>query len=319
MSATDAPTRAEIEAARTRVYDVARHTPLELSDALSDDAGVPVHLKLECWQPTRSFKVRGAYNAIAQLTPDQRAHGVVTASAGNHGQAVALAARALGTRATVFVPATAPDIKQQRIRRLGAELRSDAADYDEAERIATQHARDTGAIFVHAFSDRAVMAGQGTIGLELYDDMPALRDVVVPVGGGGLITGVGIAVKAVSEGVRVIGVQSTETRAMYEAFHAGRAVDVPIPPTLADGLAGCTDEATYRRARDVVDDIVLVEEADIAHAIRFLWTHAGVVAEGAGAVVVAAVLARRIELRGPAAVVITGGNIDTARLSSLLH
>jgi threonine dehydratase len=305
-------------AARRRIAGVARHTPLERSASLSEAAGCDVLLKLECWQPTRSFKVRGAYNATALLTEAQRARGLVTASAGNHGQAVALAARHVGAHATIFVPAAAPEQKQRRIRRLGAELRSEATDYDDAEQRAQRHAAERGAVFIHAFSDAAVIAGQATVALEVLDDLPAVREVIVPVGGGGLIAGIGQVLKALAPDVRVIGVQSTETTAMYEAFRAGHAVDVPIPPTLADGLAGCTDEATYRRARAVVDELLLVDEQEIAAAIAALYRDDGVVAEGAGAVAAAAVLTGRVQLRGPAVVLITGGNIDARQLARIL-
>jgi threonine dehydratase len=312
------PSVDDVIAAARRIADFVQRTPLERSHLLSDGAGTDVHLKLECWQRTRSFKVRGAHNAIALLDCPDRARGLVTASAGNHGLAVAVAARALKARATVFIPRDAPATKRSRILRLGAAVQDDARDYDEAERLAQGFARRTGAIFVHAFSDPAVVAGQGTVALEILDELPSVRDVIVPVGGGGLAAGVGIVVRSLAPATRVVGVQSTQTRAMYEAFRANRVVDVPVVPTLADGLAGCTDEAAYGMVRDVLDDIVLVEEAEIAEAIRELYAEEGVVAEGAGAVAVAAVLSGRIRPLGPAVVLVTGGNIDGARLAGLL-
>jgi threonine dehydratase len=312
------PSVNDVVAAAHRIAGFVHRTPLERSHRLSDAAGNDVHLKLECWQRTRSFKVRGAHNAVALLDRTERARGLVTASAGNHGLAVALAAREWEARATVFIPRDAPATKRSRILRLGAAVQDEARDYDEAERLARECARRTGALFVHAFSDPAVVAGQGTLALEILDDLPSVRDVIVPVGGGGLAAGVGIVIRALAPAARVVGVQSTQTRAMYEAFRANRVVDVPVPPTVADGLAGCTDEAAYGMVRDVVDDIVLVEEAEIAEAIRELYTEEGVVAEGAGAVAVAAVLAGRVRPRGPAAVLVTGGNIDGGRLAGLL-
>ncbi|CAN5812207.1 threonine ammonia-lyase [soil metagenome] len=313
------PTVQDVQAARQRISAAVRWTPLERSDYLSERCGADVLLKLECWQRTRSFKVRGAFNALGTLPAGDRSRGVVTASAGNHGQAVALAARAHDVPATIFVPANAPQIKQQRIRQLGAALNLDAPDYDEAERLAFEFAAQEGRPFVHAFSDAAVIAGQGTVGLEIIDDAPQVRDVIVPVGGGGLIAGVGLVLKAMQPHVRVIGVQSVETRAMYEAFRAGRVTDVPITPTLADGLAGCTDETAYGLARGVVDDIVLVEEQAIAHAIATLYARDGIVAEGAAATAVAAVLGGNVQLRGPAVLVVTGGNIDGAILAGILR
>jgi threonine dehydratase len=305
------------DAAR-RISGAVRRTPLQRSEALSSELGLDVLLKLECWQRTGSFKVRGAFNAVGSLTDAERQRGLVTASAGNHGQAVALAAREHGARATVFVPAGAPATKRQRIERFGATLRTEAADYDEAEALATQHAHETGACFVHAFSSREVVAGQGTVGLELLAETTRIEEVLVPVGGGGLIAGLGLVLKSVLPNVRVIGVQSTETRAMYEALAAGRAVDVEIPPTIADGLAGCTDQDTYERVARVIDDLVLVTEDEIRTAIRALYEHDGVVAEGGGAVAAAALLAGRVRARGTTIVMVTGGNIDAARLAQIL-
>jgi threonine dehydratase len=312
------PTLNEIYQARQRIRGVAHRTPLERSSWLSELAGCDVYLKLESWQRTRSFKIRGAYNAIASLAPEQKARGLVTASAGNHGQAVALAAQLIGARATIFVPGNAPEMKKRRIRAAGAVLDTDCDDYDDAERAAAEYASRTGACFVHSFSDRAVVAGQGTIGLEILEDLPHVHNVIVPVGGGGLIAGIGSAIKAASPAIRVIGVQSTETRAMYDAFEAGRPVPCPITPTLADGLAGQVDEVSYARARTVVDQMVLVEEAAIPDAIRALYGD-GVTAEGSAAVGVAALARRTVTIDGPAAVVVTGGNIDAQRFAAILE
>jgi len=312
------PTIREIYVARRRLSGVARRTPLERSGWLSAVAGCDVYLKLECWQRTRSFKVRGAYNAVASLGAEARAAGLVAASAGNHGQGVALAAAELGAKATIFVPASAPATKQSRIRALGAELRTVDGIYDDAEAAALAYAEEVGACFVHPFANPLVVAGQGTVGLEIVEDLPTLRSVVVPVGGGGLIAGIGTAVKATAGSVRVLGIQSDQTRAMHAAFEAGRPVDVPPGETLADGLAGGVDASSYERARAVTDEIGLVDEAAIAEAIRELYRREGVVAEGAGAVVVAAVLKGTFELEGPAVLVVSGGNIDAARLAGIL-
>jgi threonine dehydratase len=304
--------------ARQRISGFIRRTPVERSPGLSRACGSDTFLKLECWQRTGSFKARGAFSAITLLDEEARSRGLITASAGNHGQAVALAAHTFGARATVFVPAGAPETKRQRIRRHGAELRDDAPDYDRAELMAREHANATGGVFVHAFSDPAVVAGQGTVALELLEDLPALGTVLIPVGGGGLAAGAGSALRALRPELLLIGVQSTRTRAMYEAFHAGHVVDVPIPPTHADGLAGCTDEVSFRRTADVLDDIALVEEEEIAGAIRELHAADGVIAEGAGAVAAAALLHGRVRVRGTVAVLITGGNIDGERLARIL-
>jgi threonine dehydratase len=314
----DRPTLDDVRTARRRIAATACRTALEESPSLGERVGAPVLLKLECWQPTRSFKVRGAANAVAGLEPARLARGLVTASAGNHGLAVALAARRAGVALTVYLPRAAPAVKRERIRAMGAAIRDEFDSYDDAERAAIADAAARDQEFVHAFSDPAVIAGQGTIGLELLEDAPQVCDVIVPVGGGGLISGIGLVLRTLAPAVRVIGVQSTQTRAMHAAFAAGHVVAVPVPPTLADGLAGCTDDATFQRARDVVDEIVLVEEDEIAAAIRALFTDDVVTAEGSGAVGVAALLARRITPRGPTAVIVTGGNVDPRTLCDVL-
>lgn len=311
------PTLSEIYQARRRILGVVHRTPLERSPGLSDLAGFDVYLKVESWQRTRSFKIRGAYNAIASLDSGRRARGLVTASAGNHGQAVALAAQAVSAHATIFVPVNAPETKKRRIRALGATLDTTCADYDEAERAAAEFADRTGATFVHAYSDRAVVAGQGTIGLEILEDLPQVANVLVPVGGGGLIAGIGLAIKAASPTMRVIGVQSSETRAMFDAFAAGKPVATPVTPTLADGLAGQIDETSYARARAVADEMVLVPESVIPNGIRALYGD-GVISEGSGAVGVAALLEHAVALAGTTVIVISGGNIDAARLAAIL-
>ncbi|HUE77073.1 MAG TPA: threonine/serine dehydratase [Longimicrobiales bacterium] len=312
------PNVRELYEARERVRRVARHTPLQHSQWLSDHVGGEVWLKLECWQRTNSFKVRGAYNAIASLDEATRDKGLVTASAGNHGQAVALAARLFEARATIYVPTNAPETKKARIRGFGAELREIDGIYDDAAAAARQHVDDTGAYYVHPFSDPAVVAGQGTVGLEIIEDLPSVKTVVVPVGGGGLVAGIGIALKSITgDSTRILGVQSTMTSSMFRAFEAGHVVETEIGKTLCDGLAGEVEEASFERARPVVDHMALVDEDDVAPAIRALYHRDGVVAEGAGAVGVAALLSGAIEPDGPTAVVISGGNIDVENLARI--
>ncbi len=307
-----------VMAARRRIAPFVRRTPLERSAALSAATGVDVWLKLECWQPTRSFKVRGAFSAVTALDGEARQRGLVTASAGNHGQAVALAAQAAGARVLVFLPADAPATKMGRIRRLGAEIDASSADYDTAEVAARAYAEAHGMTFVHGYSDPLVVAGQGTVALEILEDLPDLRTLLVPVGGGGLIGGAGIVARAVAPDARVIGVQSVRTPVMHDSLADGRVVDRPILPTLADGLAGAIDERAFRLARDVVDGILLVEESDIAGAMRWLQQEEGILAEGSGAVAVAALLAGAATFDGPVAAIITGGNVDGAKLAGIL-
>lgn len=324
-TADSGPDRNAILRARDRLADVARVTPQEHSTWLSEIAGVPVYLKLECWQRTRSFKFRGAYNAVAALDATVRRRGLVTASAGNHGLALALAARLLDATATIFVPASAPVTKKERIRRTGGELREVPGIYDDAAAAARAYAAENGAHFLNAFADPDVVAGQGTVGLEVLDAVSRAEpgpagsdrlDVLVPVGGGGLAAGIGLAV---ADRGRVIGVQSTATTAMHAAFEAGRVVPVHDPTeTLCDGLAGETEQAAYERARPVVERIELVEEAAVGPAIRSLYRNEAVVSEGSGAVGVAAILAGDLHLEAPTVVIITGGNIDTSTLARIL-
>ncbi len=337
MSSADGVTvrRSDVVAARARIAGFARVTPLEPSPWLSAQAAAPVHLKLECWQRTGSFKIRGAANAVAALDEAALGRGLVAASAGNHGQGVALAGRERGARVTIFVPAGAPATKKDRIRALGAELR-EAADYDAAEADAVAFAEAAGAHFIHPCADAGVVAGQGTVGLELLEQLPDLRTVIVPVGGGGLLAGVGAALRAAdgaappdADGaaapggargaVRVVGVQAERTSVMHDSLEAGRVVPTPPQsPTLADGLAGGIDVVSLARVARIVDAIALVDEAEVARAIRLLFHHHGVVAEGAGAVGVAALLRGAVRAEGPTAVVISGGNIDGRRLSEVL-
>lgn len=306
-------------AAAKRIEQRVTHTPLEHSIVLSRRAGVDVHLKLECWQTTRSFKARGAFNALLSREPRELEHGVATASAGNHGLAVALAARELGAEAVVFVPASAPAAKTRRIEELGARLRTVDGSYDDAEAAAREYSADADVVLIHPFDDADVVAGQGTVALELLSDLPSLEQVVVPVGGGGLIAGVGTCLKAATDGVvRVTGVQSRRTSAMHAAFEAGRVVRTAVRPTLADGLAGAVSDASYRRAAAVTDQLLLVEEDSIAEAMRLLYRSHGVVAEGSAAVGVAALLEGTLSPEGPAVLIITGGNVDDDALAGIL-
>lgn len=307
---------ANVVAARDRIAGEVWRTPVERSSWLSDRAGVDVHIKFECWQRTGSFKVRGAFNAMALLQRSRGKSGIVTASAGNHGQAVALAASRAGLRCLVFVPNAAPEAKKSRIRDFGAELNDRYGSYDEAEDAALEHAAGNDLHFLHPFSDPAVVAGQGTVGLEILEQLPEVRTVIVPVGGGGLAAGVGIA--CAERGVRVLGAQSDRTRNMHDALAAGALVDVPVQPTLADGLAGRTDEVSVERVARWVDRVALVDEDTIAAAIRGLFQHHGAVAEGAGAVGVAASLSGELRAEGPVAIVVSGRNIDPDLLARIL-
>jgi threonine dehydratase len=298
-----------------------RPTPLRRS--FVEAAGVSeLLLKLECWQPTGSFKVRGATNLMASLDENARRHGVVAASAGNHALGVAFAAERLGAgvRTTLFVPRTAPRSKVAKLGRFPVELREAGDTYDDAVEAAEAFERETGAVFVHAFEDARTAAGQGTIGLELLAERPDVAAVVVPVGGGGLIAGVATAVKALAPGIRVVAVQPDASPALRESVRLGRPLlTYPAGPTLADGLSGGIGHVAFDH-RDLVDEIVTVSEGEIEEAIVALVAADQVVAEASGAVGVAAVRAGRVaaDARGPVAVIVTGGNLDAPVLARLV-
>lgn len=313
---------ADIRAAAARLQGRALHTPVRRSEWLSTASGAGVHLKLEIVQPTSSFKIRGAFNAALRVR--ERAGGgpaprLVTASAGNHGRGLACAARDLHLSLTVFVPADAPRAKVDAIRAAGAELR-ECRDYDEAERQAKAHAAGGGGLFVSPYWDADVIAGAGTIALELFEDLPSMDAVIVPVGGGGLISGIGIAVKAVSPKTRVIGVEVAASCPFTKSLAAGRLVTIDVGPSLADGLTGNLDPDTITLdiVREVVDQIVTVDEPLLRRALAGMVTNEHLIVEGAAAAGPAAVLSGQIDLKGNIAVILTGANIDGNRLCSVL-
>jgi threonine dehydratase len=300
---------------------VARHlapTPLRPSLAARE---VDLRLKLECWQPTGSFKVRGATHLLSTLSAEERRRGVVAASAGNHALGVAFAASRLrDVKATLFVPESAPRAKLDKLRRFRVELRETGATYDDAVEAARAFERQQGAVFVHAFEDLRTAAGQGTLALELLEECEAPAAVLVPVGGGGLLAGVATVVKARAAGARVVAVQPAASPALAESIRLGRPLlTYPAGPTLADGLAGGIGEIAFDH-RDLVDEIVTVSEAEIEDAIVALVERDQVVAEASGAVGVAAVRAGKLRggAGGPLLAIVSGGNIDIAVLAPLL-
>jgi threonine dehydratase len=312
------PSSADVRAAAARLQGVLVRTPLTRSAALSARLGVDVYLKCEQLQRTGSFKLRGAYNALATLPAEARARGVVASSAGNHGLGLAYAARALGIRARVFVPATAPAVKRDGIAALGAEVDATHADYDAAHHAAERFAREHAFTFVNPCAGEPLLAGQGTVGLEILDELPGLRTIVVPVGGGGLVGGIAALLRDVAPTVRIVGAQSERTNAMAASLAVGHRVDVAVPPTLAEGLAGQIDDVGYAIGRVALDEIVTVSEEAIARAIAWLAREHGMRVEGSGAVAVAALLAGAATVSdGPVAVVLSGGNIDDARWREL--
>jgi len=309
----------DVERAGAAIRPYLPPTPLRRSFALrgSGDA----YLKLECWQPTGSFKVRGATHVLTCLSPDERRRGVVAASAGNHALGVAFAVQALGGKAeaTLFVPETAPRAKVEKLGGFPVTVHVEGATYDDAHALAMAHVERTGATYVHAFDDPRTAAGQGTAGLEILDDRPDVGAILVPVGGGGLISGLAAAVKARAPSVRVVAVQPEASPALSESIRQGRPLlEYPARPTLADGLAGGIGEIVFAH-RDLIDDIVLVSEAEIEDAIVALLADDQVVAEASGAVGVAALRSGKWRGDGrPVAAVVTGGNIDARVLGRLL-
>ena len=303
---------AEVEEARARLRGIVRRTPLTRSRFLSDIAGADVYLKWENLQETGSFKLRGAYNMIASLRLEERARGLVTASVGNHGAAVAYVAQKLGLEATIVVPAAATQFKIQRIRSWGAEVQVAGATYDESVEVAKELSNQEGRAFIPATEHPGVMAGQGTIAMEILEEHPETDALVVPVGGGGLIVGMAVWAKSVRPGLRVIGAQSSRARTMYESLLAGRVVEVSEEPTVADGLAGGITPENLALVQEHVDQIVLAEEARIPEAMAQIRAKEDQVIEGAAAVGVAALMQGTLSLRPEevAVVLITGGNLD---------
>jgi threonine dehydratase len=312
-------TRADVEEARRLIAPYLPPTPLRRAFSVP---GGRARLKLECWQPTGSFKVRGALRVMASLGPAERKRGVVAASAGNHALGVAYAIQAMGgdVPGTLFVPETAPRAKVEKLRTFPVTVVEAGATYDDAAVRAAEHAERTGAYEVHAFQDPRTAAGQGTVALEILEQEPETGTMVVPVGGGGLISGMAAAVKAERPDVRIVAVQPEASPSLRDSLAQGRPLlDYPARPTLADGIAGGIGEIVYRH-RHLIDDVVIVAESEIEDAIVALIAQDQVVAEGSGAVGVAALRSGRLRVEDgrPVAVVITGANIDARVLGRLL-
>ena len=306
------PSLRDIEQARERLAGIARVTPVFGSETFSRRAGRQVWLKAENLQRTGAFKVRGAVNKIAHLSAEERAAGVVAASAGNHGQAVAWAAREAGVRARIYVPQDAPMAKVEACRNYGAETVMVGAGFEEALEATLSHVDATGATFVHPFEDPLVVAGQGTIGLELAEQVSDAEVAVIPVGGGGLAVGIALALRELRPEVRIVGVQAAACTWLVEGGGSGF--------TIADGIAvKRPSELTGPLLRELLDEIVAVSDEEISEAIVLLLERTKLVVEGAGAVGVAAVLSGRIGGSGPAAILLSGGNIDPTLLISVMR
>jgi len=310
-------TMRDSDSARARIAPIARKTPLVSSSALTELTGNEITLKLESLQETGSFKPRGAANKILSLDPGVRQRGVITVSSGNHGRALAYVAHRLGLRAVVCLYDTVPANKRDAIQKLGAEVVIKGSTYQEASKEAYRLVEKEGLEMIHPYNDPLVIAGQGTIGLELLEQFPDLDAVVVPLSGGGLLGGIAFTLKSADPGIHIVGVMMERGPAMVESLRAGRVVDIVEEPTLAHALAGNIHpcEYTFELVRKTIDETVLVSEEEIASAMTFALERHHLVVEGAGAVGIAALISGKVKHLGKhVAVVISGGNVDMALL-----
>ncbi|MDY3973091.1 threonine ammonia-lyase [uncultured Veillonella sp.] len=311
-----------IEAARERLKGVAQRTAIMQSTSISQRCGCEVYLKMENFQRTGSFKLRGAYNKVASLTNEERALGIVASSAGNHAQGVALAAKEYGCKATICMPSNAPLSKVEATLSYGADVVLAGDFYADAYEEACRLQKEKGYTFCHPFDDPVVIAGQGTIGLEILDEVPDADVIIVPVGGGGLIAGVAAAVKAIRPSIRVIGVQTANMPSMQASIAEGHLVTVPANKSLADGIAvGTPGTLTFQLVEDYVDEVVTVTESEIAESILFLLERVKTAVEGAGACPVAAMINDKIDgLAGKKVVaLVSGGNIDVNMIDRIIN
>ena len=322
MTAVDVPlvSLADVQAARVLLEGISRVTPLEGSRPLSRGVGGPVSLKCENLQRTGSFKIRGAYVRIAKLTDAERDRGVVAASAGNHAQGVALAARLLGCDATVFMPESAPLPKVEATKAYGATVCLHGATVDEALAAAAAWGERTGAVLIHPFNHSDVIAGQGTVGLELLEQCPDVRTIVVSLGGGGLVAGIAVAVKALRPDVKIVAVQAAGASAFPASLSAGYPIPLATMSTIADGIAvGCPGDITFRHVRDLVDRVATVDEDALSRALLLCLERAKLVVEPAGAAAVAALMEDPTAFEPPVVAVLSGGNIDPVLLSKVIR
>ncbi|MEU7342448.1 threonine ammonia-lyase [Streptomyces bacillaris] len=310
----------DVRGAQKMLSGVARATALEGSRHLTELVGAPVHLKCENLQRTGSFKLRGAYVRISGLTPVERAAGVVAASAGNHAQGVALASSLLGVRATVFMPVGAPLPKVAATQEYGAEVRLHGQVVDETLAAAQEYAERTGAVFIHPFDHPDIIAGQGTVGLEILEQCPEVRTIVVGIGGGGLAAGIAVAVKALRPDIRIVGVQAEGAAAYPPSFAAGHPVSLDDPVTMADGIkVARPGDVPFTFIEELVDEVRTVSEDELSSALLLCLERAKLVVEPAGASPVAALLSDPKAFRGPVVAVLSGGNVDPLLLQRVLR
>ncbi len=309
-----------IQDARKTIAPFVKSTPLVQSQFLTTFCVCPLFLKLENLQITSSFKPRGVFNKLLHLRAEEQNSGIITASAGNHGQAVAYAAQKLGYYARVVVPKPTPKIKIDGIRKYGADLVLFGENYDEAERKAKELAQKDGCAYISPYNDEFIIAGHGTIGLEILEVLPDVDAIMVPLGGGGLLSGISVAVKSRRPGVQVIGVQSKSSPVMYESLKAGKIVNVKkTGNSIAEGLSGNVGPITFGLVRNYVDFVVLVKEETLRNAVYLLWAHDNQVVEGSGAAAIAPIIENKPMFKGKRVVsVVTGGNIDSSLFQSII-
>lgn len=310
-----------IQAKRT-ISGFVDKTPFAYSTRLSQMSGASVYLKKENLQRTGAYKIRGAYNKIANLSEEERNKGVVAASAGNHAQGVALSAREFGAKAIIVMPESTPLLKVAGTKALGAEVLLSGDNFDEAYEFAVSYAKENGMSFIHPFNDEFVMSGQGTVGLEMLDEIADLDMIIVPVGGGGLISGVASCVKQVNPDIKVIGVSAKGAPAMYNSFNAKKVINSKSVRTIADGIAvRDASEITLAHIVECVDEIVQVDDEEIANAILYLLENQKIVVEGAGAVGVACVMHGKVKIKkgSKVGIVLSGGNIDVQMLNIIIE
>ena len=312
----------DIQNAKKTISEIVKKTDILESRKLSDITKANIFYKCENLQKTGSFKVRGACNKIANLTDEEKSHGVIASSAGNHAQGVALGATMNGIDATIVMPSTAPLAKVTATKRYGAKVVLEGLVYDDAYAKAVEIQKETGATFLHPFDDKYVIAGQGTIGLEIFEQMDYKVDTILcPIGGGGIISGVAVAAKALNPNVKIIGVQTANIPSMYESIKAGKVTTAFKSTSVADGISVKTvGELTFEIVKDLVDEVILVEEDEIAEGLLFLMENQKVVAEGSGAVTTAALLSGKYKPRSNENIVciISGGNIDVNTLNKII-
>ncbi len=322
MSVQRPVTLTDIRDAHKRIAGRVTRTPLRLSPYLSEYAGHPVKLKLETMQDTGAFKLRGATNALLNLSDESKSRGVIAVSTGNHGRGVAFAAKALGIKCAVYMSELVPEVKVDAIRKLGAEVIIAGRSQDDAESAAFERIEKDGLTYVHPFDDPHVIAGQGTVGLEIVEDMPDVANVLVPLSGGGLFAGIAVAVKTLKPDARLIGVTMDRGAAMIESLEAGKPVPVEEVESLADSLGGgigLDNAYTFDITKRLIDETLLISEDDIASAMHTLFREDRIVAEGGAAVGVGALMSGKLDLQsGPTAIVVSGCNVDMDRFLEIV-